>query len=163
MKYVNLRLQDAEHARMVAAADAKFMPLTSMLRMVFAEYEAKQKAQQPSAPAQKIGKRDQAFLDYKEIMDNLPTNWTSELFDSTFTSIEALRIRGGNLSHTEMPMPRAMITWGNARYGFHGSLPEYKTPEEDAAEIAAKAVRLAADDDIEAELGITFDDDANQE
>ncbi|WP_396190053.1 hypothetical protein [Flavobacterium sp.] len=116
MKYVNLRLQDDEHARMVAMAESKFMPVTSMLRMLFADHEAKSRAQHSSAPAPKMNKRDQAFAEYHNLMANLPAQWTKELFDSTRKAINELRTQGGNIHHTDMPLPESMVKWNNAQH-----------------------------------------------
>lgn len=158
MKTLTLRLNDDDHARLQAAASKERMPMVNYLMRLF----DKQEAAKPVIPAQKIGNRDRAFLDYEEIMDNLPTNWTQELRDSTVASIKALRIRGGNLSNTEMPMPEAMNNWSYQKFMADGAasakaggynmtpndapqtLPKSRTPEEDAELIA---------------LGITFDDD----
>jgi hypothetical protein len=122
MKYVNLRLPDDEHARMVAAAKAEFIPLTAYLRKLFLQHEQEQAASaaltKPAAP--KLGKREQALAEYAAIMDDLPAVWNQAEYDRVHNAVMALRVAGGNIPHTETPLPKSMVRWYNAHQGYAG-------------------------------------------
>jgi len=162
MKYVNLRLPDDEHARMMAAADREFIPLTALLRKLFAEHE-RSKAVAPSVAAPKINKRDQAVLDYHDLMDDLPTVWSDAEYRRVRSAIEGLRVAGGNIPHTEMPLPRAMVDWRNVMHG-GGLDPKYAgwTADQLRAELQlgynASAQHFLTLRDQEDELGHLFDE-----
>jgi len=123
MKYVNLRLPDDEHARMVAAAEHEFVPVTALLRKLFAEYERQTlntQAQRSQPAPTKINKRDQAFEEYHTLMADLPSSWTEPEYQRVRSTIESLRVQGGNIPHTDMPLPRSMVAWKNAQQGAAG-------------------------------------------
>lgn len=121
LKNINLKVPEAEHARMTAVAESEFIPLTSLLRRLFAQYEQSKNGQNsPAANAPKKSKRDQAFEDYHTLMGNLPSVWNEAQYQRIRSTIESLRVAGGNVPHTEMPLPRAMVNWKNASQGYGG-------------------------------------------
>jgi hypothetical protein len=71
MKYVNLRLPDDEHARMMAAAEREFVPLTALLRKLFAQHE--QSTAEIAAPVKprKENAIDRANAAYAELCESM--------------------------------------------------------------------------------------------
>lgn len=90
--------------------------MAALLMSLFDKHLAAQKAQHSSTPAPRLNKRDQAFAEYNDLMANLPAQWTQELFDSTRKAINDLRTQGGNVSHTDMPLPASMVEWNNSQH-----------------------------------------------
>ena len=107
MKNINLKVPEAEHARMVAVAAAEFIPLTSLLRRLFDQY-AKSKEPQPRVYTH-VNKRDKALCDYAALINGLAQTLTYEQAVSTRETIVALRLDGGNIPHNEMPLPQSVV------------------------------------------------------
>jgi hypothetical protein len=109
-KNINLKVPEAEHARMVALAEQEFMPLTSLLRRCFAEFERSKAPPPPAKPATpKLNKREQAFAKYVELLEDLPDEVPTEEAQRTLEYIKRLRAEGGNIHHEEMPIPQQVL------------------------------------------------------
>lgn len=107
MKNINLKVPEAEHARMVAVAAAEFIPLTSLLRRLFDQY-AKSKEPQQRVYTH-VNKRDKALGDYAALTNGLAQTLTYEQAVSAREAIVALRLDGGNIPHNEMPLPQSVV------------------------------------------------------
>lgn len=107
MKNINLKVPDDEHARMVAVAAAEFIPLTSLLRRLFSQYAKSLEPQQRVYTH--INKRDKVMADYAELCAALPKTPTYQQATAARESIMALRVDGGNIPHTDMPLPQSVV------------------------------------------------------
>ena len=125
MKTITLRLSDTDHQRLSEAASKQRMPMTSYLLRLFDIHMENVAASTAAHAAPKLNRRDQAFAEYRALMDNLPTTWSEGEYQRVWSAVESMRTAGGNASHTEMPMPRAMVNWKNASQGF-GGIEQYE-------------------------------------
>jgi hypothetical protein len=163
LKNINLKVPEAEHARMTAVAESEFIPLTSLLRRLFAQYEQARTSQHPARAQPKLNKRDQAFEEYHTLMDSLPETWSESEYRRVRSTIEGLRVAGGNIAHIEMPMPRAMVDWKNSTAS-GGLDPKYAkwTLEQLRTEVQTNynqsARHFLTIKEQEAELGMSFDE-----
>lgn len=107
MKNINLKVPEAEHARMVAVASAEFIPLTSLLRRLFDQYAKSLEPQQRVYTH--INKRDKALGEYAALINRLAQTLTYEQAISARDAIMALRLDGGNIPHNEMPLPQSVV------------------------------------------------------
>lgn len=85
--------------------------MANYLLRLFDKHMAAAKA--PAKAPPKLSRREQAFADYRDLLDNLPEEWTDAGFDRTRAAINALRVAGGNISHIDMPLPPDMVDWKN--------------------------------------------------
>ena len=107
MKNINLKVPEAEHARMVSVASAEFIPLTSLLRRLFDQYSKSLEPQQRVYTH--VNKRDKALGDYAALINGLSPTLEYEQAIFARETIMALRVDGGNIPHNEMPLPQSVV------------------------------------------------------
>lgn len=120
MKTLTLRISETDHARLLTEATKERMPMANYLMRLFDKHMDAKAQHSPAPAAPKLNKRDQAFDDYRELMDNLPSAWTEPEYQRVRSTIENLRIQGGNIPNTEMPLPASLVAWKNAQQGAAG-------------------------------------------
>jgi hypothetical protein len=128
MKTVPVRMNDETHAYLHAAAARTHRSMASyLLQLLDDDKEARAASAAlitPPPPKKQPNKREQALAEYAAIMDDLPAIWNQAEYDRVYNAILALRVAGGNISHTETPLPRSMVQWRNASLGY-GGIEEY--------------------------------------
>jgi hypothetical protein len=129
VKTLTLRISDAEHARLKARADLELLPVATLLRRLFQQYD---QDAAPKASKPKLSKREQAFAEYHEYMETLPTDcrqWDQKLLDQCISQVHAWRVQGGNIPVDDMPVPEALKRWSEAQHGLLG-IEEYDGMDE---------------------------------
>lgn len=107
MKTLTLRLSDSDHAKLSSVATSERIPMANLLMRLFDQYAKSLEPQQRVYTH--INKRDKAMADYAELCAALPKTPTYQQATAARESIMALRVDGGNIPHTEMPLPQSVV------------------------------------------------------